>query len=80
MKREGLANKSGKYSNRRIIRHRGRDGDRMTETLKYCLQKICELQAEIQQDEEEIHDPEAEGYSVCAMETLSFRPARYQSL
>lgn len=35
-----------------------------------CLQKVCELQAEIEDTAQ--RDPEAEGYAACAMETLRF--------
>lgn len=40
--------------------------------LKLCLQKVCELQAELGKSEEEVHDPEAAGYAACAMEALRF--------
>ncbi|KAL1497687.1 hypothetical protein ABEB36_008606 [Hypothenemus hampei] len=39
--------------------------------LKFCLQKILELQQEIE-TEDNRPDPEAEGYTACAMETLRF--------
>lgn len=51
-----------------------REQDNVTEMLKLCLQKICELQAEM--DNEEVHDPEAEGYAACAMETMRFLSAQ----
>lgn len=35
-----------------------------------CLQKVCELQAALEDTEQ--RDPEAEGYAACAMETLRF--------
>lgn len=38
--------------------------------LKLCLQKICEMQAEL--DEDSHHDPEVAGYTACALETLKF--------
>lgn len=38
--------------------------------MKLCLQKVCELQAEL--DNNEQRDPEAEGYAACTMETLRF--------
>lgn len=38
--------------------------------LKLCLQKICQMQAEMKQEDENPHDPEMEGYAACAMETL----------
>ncbi|CAG9773611.1 unnamed protein product [Ceutorhynchus assimilis] len=68
-------NNIGKNSGRRIIRHsnnRVKDQDHVTEMLKLCLQKICELQAEMEREAETIHDPEAEGYAACATETLRF--------
>lgn len=45
--------------------------DHVTEMLKLCLQKVCELQAEIERNEQ-VHDPEAAGYAACAMETIRF--------
>ncbi|CAH0563375.1 unnamed protein product [Brassicogethes aeneus] len=62
-----------KGQNKRIHRHqRQRDSDQqVTDMLKLCLQKICELQAEIN-DEENVHDAEAAGYAACAVETLRF--------
>lgn len=39
--------------------------------LKLCLEKVCELQAEIEEQNER-RDPEAEGYAACAMETFEF--------
>lgn len=38
--------------------------------LKLCLQKICEMQAEL--EEAATHDPEVAGYTACALETLKF--------
>lgn len=37
-----------------------------------CLQKVCELQADLQRNEEQENDPEAAGYAACAIETLRF--------
>lgn len=48
----------------------GRTSDHVTEMLKLCLQKICEMQAEL--EDETTHDPEAAGYTACALETLKF--------
>lgn len=48
-----------------------RESDRVTEMLKLCLQKICELQADLE-NEENMRDPEAAGYTACALETLRF--------
>ncbi|XP_030768007.1 uncharacterized protein LOC115891632 [Sitophilus oryzae] len=79
MKREKFENKSAKSGDRRVIRHRTREPDRVTEMLKLCLQRICELQAEMNQVDEEVHDPEAEGYTACAMETLRFLTAQGMS-
>lgn len=39
--------------------------------LRICLQKICQLQAELENDVNE-QDAEAAGYTACAMETLRF--------
>lgn len=38
--------------------------------LKLCLEKICEMQAELA--DESSHDPEVAGYTACALETLKF--------
>jgi len=38
--------------------------------LKLCLQKICELQAELETEADDAHDPEVEGYAACATETM----------
>ncbi|EFA09086.1 hypothetical protein TcasGA2_TC006806 [Tribolium castaneum] len=54
----------------RRIRH-VRSRDHVTEMLKLCLQKVCELQADLERSEE-VHDPEAAGYAACAMETIRF--------
>lgn len=40
--------------------------------LKVCLQKVCELQADLERSTDEIHDPEAAGYAACALETIRF--------
>lgn len=48
----------------------GKNQDHVTEMLKLCLQKICQMQAEMKQEDENPHDPEMEGYAACAMETL----------
>nr|CAI5866868.1 unnamed protein product [Callosobruchus analis] len=40
--------------------------------LKLCLQKICELQSELESEETLPHDAEAAGYAACALETLRF--------
>ncbi|KAJ8956609.1 hypothetical protein NQ317_012338 [Molorchus minor] len=48
-----------------------REPDHVAEMLKLCLQKICELQASLE-NEEDVHDPEAAGYFACAVETLRF--------
>lgn len=45
--------------------------DHTKELLKLCLQKICELQADLE-NESEMHDAEALGYSACVVETLKF--------
>ncbi|KAJ8948423.1 hypothetical protein NQ318_007946 [Aromia moschata] len=63
-----------KRDNKRIRHHRAREPDHVTEMLKLCLQKICELQASLEADDE-VHDPEAAGYAACAMETLRFLSA-----
>lgn len=40
--------------------------------LKLCLQKVCELQAEMEHEKNMANDPEAAGYAACAIETLRF--------
>ncbi|XP_023313149.1 uncharacterized protein LOC111693180 [Anoplophora glabripennis] len=60
-----------KQDNKRTRHHRARESDRVTEMLKLCLQKICELQADLE-NEENMRDPEAAGYTACALETLRF--------
>ncbi|KAJ8923056.1 hypothetical protein NQ315_001605 [Exocentrus adspersus] len=54
--------------------NRAAEPDHVTEMLKLCLQRICELQADLE-NEEEMPDPEAAGYTACAMETLQFLSA-----
>ncbi|XP_050299951.1 uncharacterized protein LOC126738591 [Anthonomus grandis grandis] len=64
-----------KTTGRRIIRHhrREKDQDQVNDMLKLCLQKICELQAEMEMEEDDQHhDAEAEGYAACAVEALRF--------
>ncbi|XP_031352515.1 uncharacterized protein LOC116177639 [Photinus pyralis] len=67
--------KCPKQNERRNKRSRvaGLNDARLTELLKECLQKVCELQADLQRDED--RNPEAAGYAACAMETLSFLSA-----
>lgn len=43
--------------------------------LKECLQKVCELQADLQRNDHEVDDPEAAGYAACALETFRFLSA-----
>ncbi|RZC38858.1 hypothetical protein BDFB_014469, partial [Asbolus verrucosus] len=49
--------------------------DHVTEMLKLCLEKVCELQADLERGQE-AHDPEAAGYAACAMETMRFLSAQ----
>lgn len=57
---------------RTIKRNRGPDEEeRLNEMLKICLQKVCQLQEELERTEN-LADPEAEGYATCVMETLRF--------
>lgn len=46
--------------------------NRVTELLKKCLQKVCELQADLARDSDDEDDAEAAGYAACAVETLKF--------
>ncbi|KAK9883089.1 hypothetical protein WA026_001291 [Henosepilachna vigintioctopunctata] len=48
------------------------EDDRLDEMLKICLQKVCQLQNELERTTEGFGDPEAEGYATCALETLRF--------
>lgn len=48
------------------------NNDQVTEMLKVCLQKVCELQAELQRSDGQEHDAEAAGYAACAIEALRF--------
>ncbi|XP_018323477.1 uncharacterized protein LOC108735812 [Agrilus planipennis] len=57
--------------NGRVRNHVTRN-DQVTELLKLCLQKVCELQEDLQRCDDEENDPEAAGYAACAMETLRF--------
>lgn len=43
--------------------------------LKVCLQKVCELQQNLERTEDFENDPQAAGYAACAMETLRFLAA-----
>ncbi|XP_060522624.1 uncharacterized protein LOC132699759 [Cylas formicarius] len=72
--RGGDNNRERRGGHKRVIKHpnRGRNQDHVTEMLKLCLQKICELQAEMQDESEIQHDPEAAGYAACVVETLRF--------
>lgn len=53
----------------------GRTSEQLTEMLKECLQKVCQLQADLQRSDNEQDDPEAAGYAACAAETLRFLSA-----
>lgn len=53
------------------------DDRRVTELLKICLQKVCELQQDLAKEEESENNPthfdaEEAGYSACALETMRF--------
>lgn len=52
-----------------------RSSTQVTEMLKACLQKVCELQASLQRTGEEENDAEAAGYAACAIETMRFLAA-----
>lgn len=52
-----------------------RNPEQVTEMLKACLQKVCELQADLQRTDEEENDAEAAGYAACAVETMRFLAA-----
>lgn len=74
------------YLNGCLQTHNRRNTDHhVTEMLKLCLEKICELQAELECTENvennenlivDVHDPEAAGYTACAMEALRFLTAQ----
>ncbi|GLV34736.1 hypothetical protein CBL_09217 [Carabus blaptoides fortunei] len=49
--------------------------NRVTELLKKCLQKVCELQADLARDSDDEDDAEAAGYAACAVETIKFLAA-----
>ncbi|KAI4456110.1 hypothetical protein MML48_8g00013717 [Holotrichia oblita] len=49
--------------------------DQVTEMLKVCLQKVCELQQNLERTEDFENDPQAAGYAACAMETIRFLAA-----
>ncbi|XP_066140114.1 uncharacterized protein insb [Euwallacea fornicatus] len=78
MKARRGTNNQGRCSGRRVIRHpkRDKEQDHVTEMLRLCLQKIAELQTELEEEPQSSHDPEVEGYAACATEALRFLSAQ----
>lgn len=51
---------------------KAKNDDQITEMLKLCLRKVCELQQDLERTEDFENDPQAAGYAACAVETLRF--------
>lgn len=53
-------------------RKKAKSDDNLNVMLRMCLEKVCELQHELNKADECEEDAQAAGYAACAMEALSF--------
>ncbi|KAK4873919.1 hypothetical protein RN001_013279 [Aquatica leii] len=66
---------SERRKNPKRVRNATLNDNQVTELLKVCLQKVCELQEDLRRSDGDESNPEAAGYAACATETLRFLTA-----